>query len=296
MGGAGGNQDIIREGMIRALGRATTGPDALMQRALEREQGLFGDFKGQLARQISSGEQLFGRARAGLDQQLGLFDQGLSPQAQAALRQQLTGELPREEREADAALRVELARRGAIGDQTTPGSAGDILRGFAPIKTRFAGLRAEARRTGILANEQQLAQNRQQALQALGTIPSQATAFGQVFDPSALMVGAGRAGEAATGAFQAGTGGFGAAGQFAGALSNLDPNSFRNTLINALSGSAMGSLADLIFKKATNGGGTTTAEGGGGGPNVDFRFPPDFTIWQNDPFGTSRNCFGPGCP
>src|SRR5678815_1022747 len=67
--------------------------------------------------------------------------QGLSPEAQSALRTQATSGINNQYQSAAQALNSQLLRRGAIGQAQIPGSGGDISRAYQP-SVSYTHLRA----------------------------------------------------------------------------------------------------------------------------------------------------------
>lgn len=125
---------------------------------------------------------------------------GLTDQTKAALQSQAMDQIPARYNAASSALKTELARRGAMGNQL-PGSGGDILRGYEPLMQAREQDRAQAERAGIFANEeamqQSLKQNQTNALSATNIMGGLTSTYGQIYDPNDVtrsLLGAGQLG------------------------------------------------------------------------------------------------------
>ena len=94
-------------------------------------------------------------------------EQGLSPQAMAALQTQAMDAVPQNFNRIEQNLRTQLARRGAIGSNELPGSAGDIVREFGDLEAQKEGLRSSLMSQAALSDEQARQQNRSRAMDAL---------------------------------------------------------------------------------------------------------------------------------
>lgn len=217
---------------------------------------------------------------------------GLTAQTKAALNSQAMDQIPQRYNAASSALKTELARRGAVGNQM-PGSMGDILRGYEPLMNEREMARAEAERAGIFANENamqtSLQQNRQNALSASGLMGGMVNTLGQIYNPNPIiqqMMGAGGLGLSAlnstTGSYDTMANMLNAqAGNQQASLGQIALASLISSLAGGGSagGGAIGAIINKIpWDKIFGGGGTdntgTDTGNGQGGP-----YDPFASVW-----------------
>lgn len=212
---------------------------------------------------------------------------GLSPEAMAALRRGAIEDPERAYQGQVEQLKTTLAGRGAYGGGALPGSAGDIVRGYAPLMQGRDSTRSNLLANTILADEQRrfetLGLNRQTAANAMSTGAGLTSSLASAYNPASLF----GATEGALGGLgntiQAGTNsqfqGINTAGGLANVWQESQPSSFRNTLLAALAGTGAKVGADnagqigqwileggkWIWKQVTGGGssgGGSTVTGG----------------------------------
>lgn len=104
--------------------------------------------------------------QAALDEQIGVFNEGLSPAVQSALNTQATSGIAQQENDARSRVMTEALRAGDRGSQFLPGA--NTARRFAPIEAATLQARSMARTTAALEGQKFLMQNRQIANNALG--------------------------------------------------------------------------------------------------------------------------------
>jgi len=234
--------------------------DALMNQAnsilgafntgLERQQGFVNQFLEQGG--------LFG----GLQDQLNLLgqSQGLSPAALSALRS--SDEAQRAFTSNVEQLNTRGLQTGAMGQQDVPSGSPADAQGFRQLQEVRDRQVAENRRAAILADEQRkfesLLANQQTAGQALGTGFQGLGQVAQATNPTALLQAAMQGNQNALTALAAGNQPFNTQAGVFNSLTDTDPNSFKNSFLNALWGGAINTgfdIADHFLFGGKGGGG-----------------------------------------
>lgn len=214
-------------------------------------------------------DMLLGKIMPGVESAIGTMNQatGLSPEGMAALRLQATEGPERAYQEQVQQLKTELGRRGALGGQM-PGDANAILGGYAPLMTARDSTRSNLLSQAILADEQRkfdtLGLNRQTAASFANLAGGLAPAMKQAFSPSPFL-GASEAGLGGLfNTINAGTAsgfeGLNTASRLAGTLGEMQPASFKNTLLSALMGTGLSTLTSYLDSVLNKPKGPTTLE------------------------------------
>lgn len=233
----------------------------------EAYKGVFEDLKNYLGFARAGAEQtmgkrdellggLLGDVRPGIQQAIaGMNDStGLSPEAMQALRMQATEGTQLDYQSQVEALKTQLAQRGAFGGGDTPGSAGDLIRGYAPLMGARDAQRGNLLAGATLADEQRkfdtLGLNRQTGLGAMGAAGGLAGTIGSAYNPSSFL---GANADALQGLLsgiggmnQSGFTGTQMAGNLAGQWGESQPGSFRNTLLAALAGTGANVAGNVL--------------------------------------------------
>lgn len=240
-------EKALMELMQEARNQGVRGQEALT--------GLVDDYKNYLGFARSAAEQTFnrrnqltdtllGKITPGIESALGTMNEatGLSPEAMAALRLQATEQPERDYQQQVEQLKTQLAGRGAFGGGAMPGDAGAMIRGYAPLMSARDSTRASLLSNAILANEQRkfdtLGLNRQTALGAMGTGAGLTSSLAGAYNPASLF----GANESALGGIlntinsgtASGFQGLNTATGAANVLQEMQPGSFRNTLLASL--------------------------------------------------------------
>lgn len=244
------NSDLekaLRELMQEARNQGVRGQEALT--------GLVDDYKNYLGFARSAAEQTFnrrneltdtllGKVTPAIESAIGTMNEstGLSPEAMAALRGQAIEGTQRDYQGQVQELKSQLGARGAYGGGSNPGDFNAILQGYAPLMQGRDATRSSLLANTILADEQRkfdtLGLNRQTAMSALGTGAGLTSALAGAYNPASMFSANEGALSGLLDTVNAGTGagfqGLNTAGNLANVLQEMQPGSFRNTLLAAL--------------------------------------------------------------
>lgn len=193
-----------------------------------------------------------------LNNLINLQGTGLSEPAKSALLTQAMSDIPKRYDDASKALKVELARRGAIGQQGLPGSAGDIIRGYEPLMAERENARTQAMTNTVLADEQARQQNYQTSANAANQLSGIGGLISTTYNPTQsanTLMGALQGG---LGAYGQGNQMFGTAGSLVNALTGNQQTSMTNLILGSILASAgAGAAGGLLGKIFGNGGDTS---------------------------------------
>ena len=238
--------DMLRDLIDRSLKQGESGQKALGD-VLSR-LGDSSDFAKKIAgenyaKRNQLVDQMLGRVNPAIEQAIAGMNtgQGLSPEAKAALRVNAVESPEYAYQQQASQLKGLLGQRGAYGGET-PGSLGDIVRGYAPLMTERDRTRSGLTADSILADEQRrfesLGLNRQTGLGAMNIGAGLTGTLGNIFDPSNAMSQGNQSLASllnATNAYnQSGFQGLGGASSLAGILGDQQTGSFANLLKSSL--------------------------------------------------------------
>lgn len=224
--------------------------------------GIFDDLRNALAFTRSGAEQsynqgneltnmLLGYLTPGLNSAMNTMNQstGLSPEAMAALRLNATEKPENDYQQQVQQLKTELAQRGAFG-QNMPGASDEIIRGYSPLLSARDSTRSQLLANTILADEQRkldtLKLNRDTASSFFNTAAGLTTGLKNAYSPAPWL----NANDSAltnilagiTAQNNAGFQGMTQATNLMRILQDMQPGSFRNTLLASI----LGTTADAI--------------------------------------------------
>ncbi len=196
----------------------------------------------------ANGQGLLG----GYNQLLGKVDQGLDPMTMAALNQQAIEGPQNDYQNQVQQLKEALGQRGAYGGGDTPGSFGDIVRGYAPLTTARDTTREGLLQQTAFQNTAQKNANNQLVANALSSLGGLTTNLATNYNPAAynsatqdaLKNALSGVGQNTETGFQ----GLETANKLASTLTDAQGTSLKGLLTASLVGSGTKALADGIKK------------------------------------------------
>jgi hypothetical protein len=122
----------------------------------------------------------------GLQEAMGRANEGLSPEARAAMETRAIEDPARLAEPERQRMMTDLLRSGALGTQI-PGSPGDITRAFGDLAAKREALRSQGLTQIAIQDEEQRTVNRAQALEAAQIQASLLGTAGALLDPAAFL-------------------------------------------------------------------------------------------------------------
>lgn len=212
----------------------------------------------------------------GYNKVISKMDQGLDPLTMASLNQQAIEGPQRDYQGQVETLKTALAGRGAYGGGDTPGSLGDIVRGYSPLLTARDTTRQGLMQQNAFANQAQKNTNLSAGLSALGGESSALGTVGSLYNPNAFANTTSNSLANALSGVNAsnltGFQGINSAGNLAGTLNDTSTGSLGSLLKASLLGTGVNALTTPLgnSKKTILGSllGLIPGLGGGGSPGA----------------------------